>query len=214
MREDNNEEDSKVNYEDLEESNKENQPPIPPLGFINNVPDHPFYYRIYVRNPQYRANEGDWTRERLIVAPYIKYSADYTHVEGSAGIGAETCSCPVQMDRRVPTHAPMTPVKWRHLRNGNDREFAINMALTQINDPKYHGEVNCFRGLSDLQDTLERLMKDTQGRVMEIMKELVTVEGQLNLCKKRLEISDTYEELDRQYCLVNPVPVHPHHGPV
>ena len=83
----------------------------------------------------------------------------------------------------------MTPVKWRHLRNGNKREFAINMALAQINDPKYHGEVNHFRGLSDLQDTLERLMKDTQGWVMEVMKELVTMEAQLNLCKKRLEIS-------------------------
>ena len=58
MQEDNDDEDSEVNYKDPEESNKENQPPVPPLGFINNVPDHPFYYRIYVRNPQYRANEG------------------------------------------------------------------------------------------------------------------------------------------------------------
>ena len=91
----------------------------------------------------------------------------------------------------------MTPVKWRHLKNGSDREFAINMALAQINDSKYLGEVNRYRGLSDLQDTLERLMKDAQGRVMEVMKELITVEGQLKLCKKRLEISDAYEELDR-----------------
>ena len=130
------------------------------------------------------------------MAPFIKYSTDYTHVEGSAGIGTKTRSCPVQIDRRVPTHAPMTTAKWRHLRNGDQREFAINMVLAQINDPKYHGEVNRFRGLSDLQDTLERLMKDTQGRVMEVMKELVTVEGQLNLCKKRWEISNVYEELD------------------
>ena len=100
------------------------------------------------------------------------------------------------------------------MRNGSDREFAINMVLAQINDPKYHGEVNHYRGLSDLQDTLERLMRDTQGRVMEVMKKLVTVEAQLNLCKKRLEISDTYEELDRQYRLVNPVPIRPCHGPV
>ena len=86
------------------------------------------------------------------------------------------------------------------------------MALAQINDPKYHGEVNRYRGLSDLQDTLEKLMKEAQGRVMEVMKELITVEGQLNLCKKRLEINDTYEELDRQYRLVNPVPIRPHHA--
>ena len=80
------------------------------------------------------------------------------------------------------------------------------MALAQINNPKYNGEVNRFRGLRNLQDTLERLMKDAQGRVMEVMKELVNIEAQLNLCKKRLEISDAYEELDRHYRLVNPVP--------
>ena len=59
MQEDNNNEDSKVNYEDPPEANKENQPPTPPLGFINHNPDHPFYYCIYVRNPLYHANEGD-----------------------------------------------------------------------------------------------------------------------------------------------------------
>ena len=106
------------------------------------------------------------------------------HVEGSAGVGTETCSCPVHLDRRVPTHAPMTPTKWRHMRSGNKREFTINMVLAQIKDPKYHGEVNPFRGLRNLQDTLERLMKDAQGRVMEVMK-----------------------ELDCQYRLVNPVPI-------
>ena len=208
---DDNDEDSEINYK---KSNKENQPPHHPPGFITNNPDHPFYYRIYVRNPLYRANEGDWTHKRLIVAPYIKYSTDYTHVTGSAGEGTQTCSCPVQIDRRVPTHAPMTPVKWRHLRNSNEREFAINMALTQINDPKYHGEINRYRGLSDLQDTLERLMKDAQGWVMEVMKELVTIEGQLNLCKKRLEISDMYEELDRHFCLANPVPIQSRDTPI
>ena len=212
MPEDNDDEDSEVNYDDPEEANKENQCLAPPLGFINNVPDHPFFYHIYVGNPEYSANQANWAKERLIVAPYIKYSADYTHVEGSAGVRTETQSCPVQIDRRVPTHTPMNPVKWRHLRNGSDREFAINMALAQINDPKYHGEVNRYRGLSDLQDTLERLMREAQGRVMEVMKELVNVEAQLNLCKKRLEISDAYEEVNHQYHLVNPVPLHPHHS--
>ena len=163
MQEDNNDEDSEVNYEDPEEPNKVNQPPIPPPGFINNNPNHPFYYCIYIRNPLYCANEGNWTHKKLILAPYIKYSANYTMVEGSAGIGTESHSCSVQIDRRVPTHAPMNPIKWRHLRQGNEREFAINMALAQINDPKYHGEINCYRGLSDLQDTLERLMRDAQG---------------------------------------------------
>ena len=129
MQEDNNDEDSEVNYEDPEEPNKENQPPAPPPGFINNVSNHPLYYCIYVRNPQYCANEGDWTHERLIVAPFIKYFTNYTQVEGSTGIGTETHLCSVQFNRRVPTHAPMSAIKWRHLRNGNEREFGINMAL-------------------------------------------------------------------------------------
>ena len=88
------------------------------------------------------------------------------------------------------------------------------MALSQINDPRYHGEVNFFRGLSDLQDTLERMMKDTQRWVMEVMKEIVTVQTQLDLCKKRLEISDMYEELDCHIHPANPVPTHPHQSPV
>ena len=58
------------------------------------------------------------------------------------------------------------------------------------------------------------MMKDAQGWVMEVMKELVNVEGQLNLRKKRLEISDAYEELDCQYHLVNLVPICPCHTPV
>ena len=140
MKEDNDNEDSEVNYEDPEEANKENHPPRPPPGFMNNNPDHPFYH-IYVRNTLYRANEGDWTHKRLIIAPFIKYSTNYTHVEGSAGVGTETHSCPVQIDRRVPSHAPMTTVKWRHLRNGNEKEFTINMALAQINDPSTMGKL-------------------------------------------------------------------------
>ena len=47
-----------------------------------------------------------------------------------------------------------------------------------------------YWGLSNLQDTLESLMKDNQGWAMEVMKELVTVQGQLDLCKKRLELSN------------------------
>ena len=212
MPEDNDDEDLEINYEDPEEANKENQCLAPPPGFINNVPDHPFFYHIYVRNLEYSAKQANWAKERLVVAPYIKYLANYTHIEGSTGVRTKTWSCPVQIDRRVPTHAPINPIKWRHLRNGSDREFAINMALAQINDPKYHGKVNHYRGLSDLQETLERLMKEAQGHVMEVMKELVSVEAQLNLCKKRLEISDAYEELDHQYCHINPVPICPHHA--
>ena len=88
------------------------------------------------------------------------------------------------------------------------------MALAQMNDPKFHGEINHYRGLSDLHDTLEKLMKDAQGRVMEVMKELIVVDGQLNLCKKRLEISNAYEELDRYFRQAMPIPAHPRRSPI
>ena len=214
MPESNDDKDSEVNYKDPVEPTPENQPLILPPGYITNNPEHPFYYRIYVRNPAYRANQGDWTQERLIVAPFIKYSTDYTHVTGSAGRGLETRSCPVLIDRRVPTHHPMTALKWKHLRNGSEREFGINMALAQMNDPKFHGEINCYRGLSGLHDTLEKLMRDAQGRVMEVMKELIVVDGQLELCKKRLEISNAYEELDRYFRQAMPIPLRPRHSPI
>ena len=108
----------------------------------------------------------------------------------------------------------MTPLKWKHLRSGNEKEFGINMALAQMNDPKFHGEINRYRGLSDLHNTLEKLMRDAQGRVMEVMKELVVVDSQLDLCKKRLEISNTNEELDRYFHLAMPVPTSPRHSSI
>ena len=88
------------------------------------------------------------------------------------------------------------------------------MVLAQMNDPKFHEEINRYRGLSDLQDTLEKLARDAQGRVMEVTRELVVVEGQLNLCKKRLEISNAYEELDRYFHQAMPVPLPPRHSPI
>ena len=51
-------------------------------------------------------------------------------------------------------------------------------------------------------------MREAQGCIMEVMKELVTIEGQLHLCKKRFEISDAYKELDCHFHLVNPVLCH------
>ena len=46
------------------------------------------------------------------------------------------------------------------------------------------------------------------------MKELMTIQGQLDLCKKRLEISDAYAELDCHFPIANPVPICPCHSPV
>ena len=105
MPESNDDEDSKVNYEDPVEPTPENQPLIPPPGYITNNPEHPFYYHIYVRNPAYRANQGDWTHERLIVAPFTKYSADYTHVtrKSSSTPSRRPLLCWMNTGRRSPS---------------------------------------------------------------------------------------------------------------
>ena len=66
---------SEVNYEETQ-----NQDPIPPAGFITNNPTHPFFYPIHIPNPTYRETDNTWTGTRTIVAPFIRYSPDFTTV--------------------------------------------------------------------------------------------------------------------------------------
>ena len=122
--------DSEINYEE-----KENDPSIPPAGFIPNLIDHPFFYPIYVDNPDYVRTNDSWTNERKILAPFICYSSDYTTVQGSAGVGRITRTLQVQMARVVPRFAKLTPQQWRDLEAGSEKEFAVNLALAEINDP-------------------------------------------------------------------------------
>ena len=122
---------------DYEESNKENETPIPPPGFIHNDPQHPFFYPIYLPSGTGRATK---------IAPYICYSPDYTLVEGSSGLRSETHITPIYLTKRAGHPFNMTSSKWTNLARGSPKEFAINMALDEINDPCLRGEVNRFRG--------------------------------------------------------------------
>ena len=125
---------SSINYK---ESDKENETPIPPPGFIHNDPNHPFFYPIYLP-----CGTGRATR----IAPYIRYSPDYTLVEGSLGLGSETRTTLVYLTKKAGHPFNMTSSKWANLARDSPKEFAINMALEEINDPQLKGEVNRFRG--------------------------------------------------------------------
>ena len=141
-------EDSKINYDSADNSgdNKENQPPCAPVGYIPNIPNSLLFYPIYVKNPAYRGpcQDNDFTpgrEQQVILAPYIKYSTDYTHVFGTLGEGQEVQSLAVQVGKWVRFPWRITPAEWKHLEEDNEREFTINTVLTEINDPRLTGEI-------------------------------------------------------------------------
>ena len=62
-----------------------------------------------------------------------------------------------------------TSEKWRYLRGDTDTEFVVNDTLAEIGDPRLTGKVNQFRGLTDVKDTLDKLMWEATQRVNKIM---------------------------------------------
>ena len=104
----------------------------------------------------------------------------------------------LQEHQNLASRKPSRQTEWYH---------ALHQEFQKTQVGSSHEPLSC-------DSTLEMLMKDAQGWVMEVMKELVTIEGQLSLHKKRLEISDAYEELDCHFCLANPVPMCPRHSPL
>ena len=198
----NDDEDSEIDYSgaDTITNNKENQPPRPPIGFIPNTADSLYFYPIYVRNPAYRGscNDNDFTpgrEQRVILAPFIKYSTDYTHVFGTLGEGHEQRSLPVQLGKRVSFPRHIKPEEWKHLESENEREFTINAVLTEINDPRLTGEITRYRGYARLTTTLEGFLKEARERTKTVTAELVKVEGELNKCKQRIGLAGAYHEI-------------------
>ena len=121
------------------------QSPIPPTGFITNDPTHPFFYPIHVPNPTYCKTDNTWTGTRTIVAPFIWYSPDFTTVYGCSGAGQPEESLPVQLPKRVQDLHHLSYEDWKELQGGSQREFAINMAIAEVNDPCLTGEINHYR---------------------------------------------------------------------
>src|SRR6266702_3435109 len=97
---------SKINYEQEIEIDKEDDEA--PVGFIPNDPLGHMFYPIYVKNPAYRPTRSGHEGRRLHLAPYIKYSLDYTMVFGTNGKGQEIRSTPVYVGRRSSSPVHMT----------------------------------------------------------------------------------------------------------
>ena len=100
-----------------------------------------------------------------MIAPYIQYSPDFTKVTGTKGVGFKRRTIPVYIGRRSRVAQKMTMEKWKYLRRDTDTEFVVNDALAEIRDPRLTGEVNRFRGLTDVKDTLDKLMHEATQRV-------------------------------------------------
>jgi hypothetical protein len=201
------EEESAVSYDRAEEQLTELTAPV---GYIPNTPDSKHFYPIYVTTKKYR-EEG--TGPRIVIAPFIKYNPDYTYVFGTEGEGCEIRNIPVQVGRRAQQYERMTRAKWRDLRRGDIREFAINEALEDLGDIRLKGELNRFRGLADQKEIVANLLKDALSRVNEITREAVVVDRALEGCMKRLEMANAHRELEDRFQRSFPFPTRPHHSP-
>jgi hypothetical protein len=182
-----------------------------PDGFVPNDPEGAYFYPIYVKNPKY----GKWDREpRLMLAPFVQYSLDFTYITGSAGKNEERRVVPVFIGRKARFFQKMTTGKWNDLKRGSDQEFAVNEAVTMATDPRLKGELNRFRGKDDLCNTLREMLSDAQRRVGKLQERLVKEREELAQSMHRLEEANVYEELDRYYRLAFPIPIPPRHSPV
>jgi len=147
---------STIDYDwEVEQEDEESEEA--PVGFIPNDPLGCMFYPIYIKNPNYCPMRNGHEGRRLCLAPYIKYSPDYTMVFGTNGKGQEIWSTPVYVGRRSRSPAHMMPAMWKELEEGAPQEFAVNEALMVEGDPCLYGEINRFRGKRALVDTLEHL---------------------------------------------------------
>jgi hypothetical protein len=201
------EEESAVNDDRAEEQLTELTAPV---GYIPNTPDSKHFYPIYVTTKKYR-EEG--TGPRIVIAPFIKYNPNYTYVFGTEGEGCEIHNVPVQVGRRAQHYERMTAAKWRDLRRGDIREFAINEALEDLGDIRLKGELNRFRGLADQKEIVADLLKDALSRVNEITREAVVIDQALEGCMRRLEMSNAHRELEDRFQRSFPFPTRPRHSP-
>ena len=216
-----NDADSEIDYHSSNNSgnNKENQPPCAPVSFIPNILDSLLFYPIYVRNPAYHGPRDDnnftpGCEQQVILAPFIKYSTDYTHVFSTLGEGQEVRSLSVQVGKRVKFPRRLTAAEWKHLEAENEREFAINVVLTEINDPRLMGEIARYRGYAKLKTTLDGFLKEANEHVCTVMAEAVKVDEELKKCKQHLELAGAYHEIANHFNLHFPLPTPPRQIPI
>jgi hypothetical protein len=197
---------SAINYDHTEEQLVELTAPV---GYIPNTPHLKHFYPIYITTKKYQ-EEG--TGPCIAIAPFIKYNPNYTYIFGTEGEGCKICNVPNQVGRRAQHYERMTRAKWRELRKGDIREFAINEALEDLGNIQLKGELNHFRGLVDQKEILANLLKDVQDRVNEITKEAVVIDRVLEGCMRCLEMANTHRELEDCFQRSFPFPTCPCHS--
>ena len=171
---------------------------VPPLGYIRNDMDSRFFYPIYIKNQLHNSSSGE---DKYILAPFIKYTSDYTQVHGTQGTGCEICTLPVQIGRVVRYANNMTTEMWARLRRGSEQQFMVDEALEQLGDPRLRGEVNYYRGKADVLDTLNDLYQSAMSEANCLMREVLTVEGEVRRSQQRLQRANAYDEIWNK-CLV------------
>ena len=156
---------------------------VPPLGYIHNDMDSRFFYPIYIKNQLHNSDGGD----KYILAPFIKYTSDYTQVHGTQGTGCEIRTLPVQIGRVVRYANNMTTEQWNCLRRNSEQQFMVDKALEQLGDPRLRGEINYFRGKADVLDTLNNLYRGAMSEANKLMREVLTVEGEVKRSQQRIQ---------------------------
>ena len=164
---------------------------VPPLGYIRNNMDSRFFYPIYIKNQLHNSDRGD----KYILAPFIKYTSDYTQVHGTQGTGCEIRTLPVQIGRVVRYANNMTTEMWGRLRRGSEQQFMVDEALEQLGDPRLRGEINYYQGKADVLDTLNSLYRSSMSEANRLMREIFTVEGEVKRSQQRIQRANAYEEV-------------------
>jgi hypothetical protein len=198
---------STIDYNQPEE---EEDPYRAPPGFIHNSRDGRLFYPVYVKDFNYDTAAGG---SRTMLAPYIQYSSDYTKVTGTEGMGFKHRTIPVYIGKRARHFQKMTTEEWRYLRHDTDVEFTVNEALVEIGNPKLTGEVNRFRGLADIKDTMDKLLHNAMQHVNEIMWEAVVIDVELKHCTTHLELADAFQEINDRFHRSYPLPIRPRLSP-
>jgi hypothetical protein len=182
-----------------------------PDGFVPNDPEGRYFYPVYVKNPKFRK----WDKEpKLMLAPFVWYTVNFTYVTGSAGRNEENCTVPVFIGRKAHFFQKMMTDKWNDLKQGSNQEFAVNEAIALAGDPRLTGKLNHFRGKDNLCRVLKEMLNNAQKRVGKLQEKLIKEHEELVNSMCQLEEADIYEELDCYYRPAFPTPIPPQHSPV
>jgi hypothetical protein len=73
--------------------------------------------------------------------------------------------------------------------------------------------VDVTRGLADIKDTMDKLLRDATQHINEIMREAVVIDVEFQHCTKRLELADAFQEINDRFHRSYPLPIHPRSSP-